>query len=285
MTAPNIVSFPWASGTDMIVMIDPSENIPNGEIIKTEVETTTAIDFDADYPIGAVYPNMSEALTAALGVCGATLGEASGEIHVDASGALEALGEAFERIGAAANSATWKRAPGAQDDQSERYIVTDQRGETIVGAVKTFAFAKSAALRWSDQIDEPVTVMQLIEQGLSDFGNGRSASFDVWKTVEVVDAPAMGDESFDEAALSAELDRLLNAAETLRKIRAAVNQSLNDVDRARKAIGSMASIEGSPTAELASIARGYADDFDTRAWNVLITEADETMIGELRAFE
>jgi hypothetical protein len=288
MTDPKRVVFPWGNGptgADMIVMIDPGASIPNGEIIKTEVDTgvatTRTFEFTGDdYAIGDVYPSLTDFLTANFAAPVAAPVDHIGAAFADAvrSEPPAGLREALDKLTVAADSATWKRSP--DDNGGMGFMLVGQDGETIVARIKTFAFAKSAALRWSDHIDEPVSIMQLDEQGTVEDG----VPYELWRTVEVASAD-VPDDVFDTECLSAELGRLDDAEASIISIGRAVSRSLDEVRRSRKSIRALSTVDGADVGALADIARGLADDFDTRAWNVLIAESDEDMIGELRAFE
>jgi hypothetical protein len=156
-------------------------------------------------------------------------------------------------------------APAADAD----YLLAGESG-VIVRNLKSFAFAKARALHWSRALGETVAVCRRSGDG----------AYDVEESVV---AHTMSAAEYAAAWLEAEVARLEDARDSLAEVAMDVRAAREDAQEALDSLRAARKIDGAPVAALAEAARGFAESFETRAWYVLIDEADTDMAGELSA--
>ncbi len=156
-----------------------------------------------------------------------------------------------------------------ESDQShnvnDTYRINGANGTQISGDLKTYAFAKASALRWSRTLCEPVTLDRM-----NNDGGG-----------EIVFAHEMSADEFAEATFAAEIARIGNAIDEIRSVEMDARATREDAESALVSIKTLAATRGVSLLAAAELARSAAETFETFEWYVLVRRDDENMLAEL----
>lgn len=172
-----------------------------------------------------------------------------------------------------------RETPGGIANVTDRYQLVGADREAIANNLKSYAFARSAALRWSRDLGEPVAIYKHLDSG--DLGAG--VSFEYLEAEEVIEAHAMSAEEFAEESLATEQARLENVVANLREAEMDIRATREDAEAALDNLKAVAALNDVPNAPVAEAMRAAAEAYEVLAWYALIDDDDEDMIGKLSA--
>lgn len=155
-----------------------------------------------------------------------------------------------------------------QPSADDRYALHGSFG-LIAGDLKSFAFAKARALRWSADLLDKVTIVRYV---------GDSIGMTVIE--ESVDARTMSPAEFEIALLEAECARLEDCVTELRSVEMDVRATREDAEESLAAIKMLAGTVSVPMAPTIEAARSAAQAYECLGWYVLTEESDDAMLSE-----